>query len=181
MLREDQVQRYARHILLPDIGGVGQKRLLAGTVVVELGPDPAAESVALAYLAAAGVGTLLLAGDPDAPVTEAEAGILLGTDDVGRPRIQAVSERIAALNPDVRVQRAPDGEPAEPAAGPVPLAPAPALPSLGALAPAGPAPAPAPSPAAVADALIRGGARAIRTLSRLAKPDGATEPHESAQ
>lgn len=193
MLREDQVQRYARHILLPDIGGVGQKRLLAAAVVVALGRDPAAESAALAYLAAAGVGRLLLAGDADAPVTtdEARAGILLGTDDIGRPRIQAMTERIAALNPDVRVERAPaeldsaELDSADPPSvpGAVPLAPAPALPPLGELAPAGPGAAPtlAASPSAVADALIRGGARAIRTLSRLARPAGATEPHESAQ
>jgi hypothetical protein len=168
VLREDQVRRYARHILLPDIGGVGQKRLLAAVVVVELGPDPAAESAALAYLAAAGVGRLLLAGDVDGAVTEAEAAvaILLGASDVGRPRLAAITDRIAALNPDVRVERAPAGAPAP---GSVPLAPAPALPAAG-LTPFG------LGPTAVADALIHGGARAIRTLSQLAKPDQVTEP-----
>jgi len=172
VLREDQARRYARHILLPDIGGVGQKRLLAAAVLVEIGLDPAAESVALAYLAAAGVGRLVLAGDVDAAVTGAEAcvGILLGASDIGRPRIDAMTERLAALNPDVRVERAstwPAG-----ASAPTPLAPA--MPPISAIPAMATLPA---SPAsAVADALVRGGARAVRTLSQLAKPDGAIEP-----
>jgi hypothetical protein len=180
VLREDQVERYARHILLPDVGGVGQKRLLAAAVVVELGPDPAAESAALAYLAAAGVGRLLLAGDVAAVVTDAEArvSILLGAGDVGRPRIDAITARIAALNPDVRVEPAPAAGAAA-AHDAVPLAPGPALPAPGPGSPGtGPAPAqpPASGQTAVADALIRGGARAVRTLSQLAKPDGVIEP-----
>lgn len=172
MLREDQARRYARHILLPDVGGVGQKRLLAAAVLVEIGLDPAAESVALAYLAAAGVGRLVLAGDVDAAVTGAEArvAVLLGASDIGRPRFDALIERIAALNPDVRVERVstrPAGAPA-----PTPLAPAPPpVPATTALTalPASPA-------SAVAEALVRGGARAVRTLSQLAKPDGAIKP-----
>ena len=173
MLREDQIERYARHILLPDVGGVGQKRLLAAAVVVDLGPDPAAESVALAYLAAAGVGRLLLAGDADGAITEAEAraGILLGAGDVGRPRIQAITDRIAALNPDVRVERAPAAGPEDSledtiaAQGAVLLAPGP--PGL---------PAAMSGPAAVAGALLRGGARAVRTLSQLIEPNRVIEP-----
>ena len=178
MLRDDQIERYARHILLPDVGGVGQKRLLAAAVVVELGPDPAAESVALAYLAAAGVGRLLLAGDVDGTVTDAEArvSILLGAGDVGHPRIQAITSRVAALNPDVRVARVPVAGAAPHNAVPLAAAPA-AMPGPGAPdafpAPADPA---APGSVAVADALIRGGARAVRTLSQLAQPDGSLEP-----
>jgi hypothetical protein len=191
VLREDQIERYARHILLPDVGGVGQKRLLAAVVVVELGPDPAAESVALAYLAAAGVGRLVLAGDADGAITDAEvrAGILLGAGDVSRPRIQAITDRIAALNPDVRVERAPAAGPeasiaASPEAntateGAVHLAPAPPGPpglrGLPALGP-GAGPAAMSGPTAVAGALVRGGARAVRTLSQLVEPDRAIEP-----
>jgi hypothetical protein len=180
LLREDQIERYARHILLPDVGGVGQKRLLAAAVVVELGPDPAAESAALAYLAAAGVGRLLLAGDVDAAITDAEAraGILLGAGDVGRPRIAAMTARIAALNPDVRVERAPAADAAS-GHGAVPLAPGPALPAPGPGTPgtsaARAAESAASGPAALADALIRGGARAVRTLSQLIEPDGGIE------
>ncbi len=104
-LTEAQVRRYARHILLPDVGGVGQQRLLAGSVEVTVGPHSAAAVAALAYLAAAGVGRLYLAGPVDDAVTaeEAAGGILFGTADVGRPRLAALRARLVALNPDVTV------------------------------------------------------------------------------
>jgi len=96
-MREDQIQRYSRHILLPDVGGIGQRRLLDGAVVVDdLGGGAEA---AVAYLAAAGVGTLVVrdGGVVDAP------GFLFESTDVGRARLEAVRERVARLNPDVRV------------------------------------------------------------------------------
>lgn len=122
-LTEDQIRRYARHILLPDVGGTGQERLLGATVSVPVGPDGDAAVAALAYLAAAGVGTLRLTGDPRGPVTarEQRGGILYGVSDVGRPRLEAIAERIRGINPDVRVEAA--GAPGgvalevEPAAG----------------------------------------------------------------
>lgn len=78
MLRDDQIRRYARHVLLPDVGGVGQARLLAGAVTID--PRDPAERIAFDYCAAAGVGTIaLVAPDP------------------------ALEARAAALNPDVRV------------------------------------------------------------------------------
>lgn len=190
MLREDQVRRYARHILLPDVGGVGQERFLAAAVEVEVGPDRAAEIAALAYLAAAGVGRLVLRGDAAGPVTEGEArdGILLGHHDVGRARIEAIRERVGAINPDVRVEPAAGGD-----AGAMPLAQAPAWLVPSAAGAAGHAagdtdsntdePPDEPVDAAmvhasglehadaVANALIHGGARAVRTLARLARPN----------
>ena len=104
-MTELQIQRYARHILLPDVGGVGQARLLAAACVVEVGPDRAAETGALAYLAAAGVGTIGLAGELDAAVTadEQRVQLIYTRADVGTPRGAALVARIAALNPDVRV------------------------------------------------------------------------------
>ena len=104
-LREDQIQRYARHILLPDVGGRGQERLLAAAVEVELGAGRAAEATALAYLAAAGVGRVFLTGDVDGAPGDDEiaGGILYGAGDRERPRGVAARERIAALNPDVSV------------------------------------------------------------------------------
>jgi hypothetical protein len=78
MLQGDQIRRYARHVLLPDVGGVGQARLLASTVAID--PRDPAERIAFDYCAAAGVGTIaLLVEDP------------------------ALIARAAALNPDVRV------------------------------------------------------------------------------
>lgn len=142
-LTEPQVQRYARHVLLPDVGGRGQERLLGAAVAVPVGPQRAAEVAALVYLAAAGVGTLVMTGEPDGTVTaeEQSAGIAYGVTDVGRRRIEALRERIGAINPEVTVTLS------------LPLEPV-------ALC--------APEPAEdVASALISGGAAAARTVARL--------------
>jgi molybdopterin/thiamine biosynthesis adenylyltransferase len=103
--REDQIRRYARHVLLPDVGGTGQRRLLGGAVVID-SLDGATEA-ALTYLAGAGVGTIVVRdeGAVTAP------GFLFETADVGRPRLEAARERIARLNPDVRVVASGDGVP----------------------------------------------------------------------
>lgn len=156
-LREDQIQRYARHVLLPDVGGRGQQRLLAAAVAVELGPGRAAEITALAYLAAAGVGRLVLTGDVRGPIGDDEiaGGVLLGVADRGRPRGEAVRERIVALNPDVVVS---EGGPADA----LRLADELAAPDPSALA-LGPG-------GATADSLARAGAAAARLLLRIARP-----------
>jgi molybdopterin/thiamine biosynthesis adenylyltransferase len=154
-LRDDQIRRYARHVLLPDVGGRGQERFLAASVAIELGPDRHAEVVALAYLSAAGVGTIALLGDAAGPLGEAEvaAGILYGAADLGRPRIEAVRERVNALNPDVTVVA---GHPAQHELA----------------SELGPARAGSGSDpeSIIADALVRGGAAATRLLDRLARP-----------
>jgi molybdopterin-synthase adenylyltransferase len=105
-LSETQIRRYARHILLPDFGGVGQARLLAAAARVRVGPARPAGAVALAYLAAAGVGTLVLRDDAShEPVSEREVQgtIVLGVADIGCARGDALARRLAALNPDVRL------------------------------------------------------------------------------
>jgi len=62
-VRDEQVRRYARHILLPDVGGLGQTALLVSSAKLELREsEPLAELIAAQYLAAGGVGTLVLAG-----------------------------------------------------------------------------------------------------------------------
>lgn len=98
-LSETQMRRYARHVLLPDVGGKGQERLLRGAVRVT-GPIAGAGEAAVLYLAAAGVGTIVVTDD----ATVGAAGWLFEAADVGRPVRDAVRERVAALNPDVRVQ-----------------------------------------------------------------------------
>lgn len=66
-MRDDQVRRYARHILLPDVGGLGQTALMVSAAHLELrDSEPTAELVAAAYLAAGGVGTLAMTGADDA-------------------------------------------------------------------------------------------------------------------
>ena len=66
-MRDEQVRRYARHILLPDVGGLGQTALMVSTARLELREsEPEAELIAATYLAAGGVGTLVLSGASDA-------------------------------------------------------------------------------------------------------------------
>jgi molybdopterin/thiamine biosynthesis adenylyltransferase len=96
-LRDDQIRRYSRHVLLHDVGGIGQARWLAATVVIDR--LDAAGQVAALYLAAAGVGTLVVR---DAGVVDAPGPLFLAAD-VGRARAEAGAERVAALNPDARV------------------------------------------------------------------------------
>jgi adenylyltransferase/sulfurtransferase len=95
-------------VLLPDVGGTGQRRLLAARVAVgELDADA---EVAVVYLAAAGVGTLVV--DDARPVER--PGWLFEAADVGRPRREAAAARIAILNPDVTVVSDGDGVPLRP-------------------------------------------------------------------
>jgi len=66
-MRDEQVRRYARHILLPDVGGLGQTALLVSTARLELREsEPEAELLAATYLAAGGVGTIVITGANDA-------------------------------------------------------------------------------------------------------------------
>src|SRR6266540_2835661 len=96
-LSDDQMRRYSRHLLLPELGGVAQARLGDGAVAIA-SLDAAGQAAAL-YLAAAGVGRLVVR---DAGVVEA-AGPLFEAEDVGRTRRDAAAVRVAALNPDCRV------------------------------------------------------------------------------
>jgi molybdopterin/thiamine biosynthesis adenylyltransferase len=96
MLSDDQIDRYSRQIILPEVGVRGQQRLLASRVIfVGL---TAAASTALAYLAAAGVGEIGIADDgivggPDAPLAFSDA-------DAGQPRSGAASRLVTTLHPD---------------------------------------------------------------------------------
>lgn len=109
-LSEAQIRRYSRHILLPDVGGTGQARLLAATVTIDLSTDTPAAIAAATYLAAAGIGTLVLTGGAGAvSETDLRTGIALGTTDLGRPLYSAVADRLRAINPDVRITDTPAG------------------------------------------------------------------------
>lgn len=70
-MRDEQVRRYARHILLPDVGGLGQTALMVSTARIELHEsEPAAELICAQYLAAGGVGTIVLAGADEDQVAQ---------------------------------------------------------------------------------------------------------------
>jgi sulfur-carrier protein adenylyltransferase/sulfurtransferase len=101
LLTPDQQNRYSRHILLPEIGEEGQKRLLAGRVLL-LGAGGLGSPAAL-YLAAAGIGTI---GLVDADVVDAsnlQRQILHSTDRVGISKVVSGAKTIKSLNPDVKV------------------------------------------------------------------------------
>jgi hypothetical protein len=77
-MRDEQVRRYARHILLPDVGGLGQTALMVASARLELREsEPEAELIAALYLAAGGVGTLVIRGASDAQI----ANIAVHTGD----------------------------------------------------------------------------------------------------
>ncbi len=102
-LRPDQFDRYRRHLNLPEFGLEGQKRLLEGAVLL-IGAGglgcPTAQ-----YLAAAGVGRIGLVDDDVVSASNLQRQILYATADVGRPKVEVASERLSALNPDVRIER----------------------------------------------------------------------------
>ena len=100
-LSDDQLDRYARHIVLKEIGGEGQKKLLGAHVAV-VGAGGIGTPV-LQYLAAAGVGRLTIIDDDDIDLSNLQRQILYTTADVGRPKAVVAEERVRALNPDVNV------------------------------------------------------------------------------
>jgi molybdopterin/thiamine biosynthesis adenylyltransferase len=102
-LRDDQIRRYSRHLLLPELGGLAQNRLAAGAVAIAR-LDAAGQAAAL-YLAAAGVGRIVVADGSNV----AAPGPLFEADDVGRPCREAAARRVAALNGDSSVVEAAEG------------------------------------------------------------------------
>jgi adenylyltransferase/sulfurtransferase len=100
---EDQIQRYARHILLPEVGGEGQARLAAARVLV-IGAGGLGSPLAL-YLAAAGVGTIGLVDDDCVDLSNLQRQIAHTTARIGTPKVASAAEAMAAINPEVRVEQ----------------------------------------------------------------------------
>jgi molybdopterin/thiamine biosynthesis adenylyltransferase/rhodanese-related sulfurtransferase len=96
-----QLERYSRHLLLPEVGETGQEKLLSGKVLL-LGAGGLGSPAAL-YLAAAGVGTLGVVDNDAVDSSNLQRQILHGTSRVGQPKVESAAERLADLNPDVRV------------------------------------------------------------------------------
>lgn len=96
------LQRYARHILLREVGGPGQKRLGAAHVLV-VGAGGIGAPLLL-YLAGAGVGRITLVDDDRVSLSNLQRQIIFVTADAGRRKAEAAAERMAALNPGVRVE-----------------------------------------------------------------------------
>jgi len=98
---EAQTHRYARHILLPEIGGIGQARLLQSRVLV-VGAGGLGSPLIL-YLAAAGIGTLTVVDDDVVELSNLQRQVLHTTARLGQAKVDSAVASIAALNPDVRV------------------------------------------------------------------------------
>ena len=101
-LRDDQILRYSRHILLPQVGGVGQERLLAASVLV-VGAGGLGSAV-LQYLAAAGIGRIVVIDDDTVDLSNLQRQVIHDQAWIGRPKVDSAATRIAALNPDVAVE-----------------------------------------------------------------------------
>ena len=101
-LVQAELVRYSRHLILPDVGVSGQEKLKAARVLL-IGAGGLGSPAAL-YLAAAGVGTLGLVDFDNVDVTNLQRQILHGTKDVGRPKLVSARERIADVNPHVRLE-----------------------------------------------------------------------------
>jgi molybdopterin/thiamine biosynthesis adenylyltransferase/rhodanese-related sulfurtransferase len=102
LFRADQYERYKRHLVLPEFGVDGQRKLLEARVLL-IGAGGLGCPLAQ-YLAAAGVGTLGLVDFDTVDASNLQRQVLYGTRDVGRPKAEVARERILALNPDVKVE-----------------------------------------------------------------------------
>jgi adenylyltransferase/sulfurtransferase len=100
-MTDEQLLRYSRHILLPEIGVEGQQKLLGASALV-IGAGGLGSPAAL-YLAAAGVGTIVLADGDDVDLTNLQRQILHATGSVGRPKVESGREGLARVNPEVKV------------------------------------------------------------------------------
>ncbi len=98
---EDQINRYARHILLKEVGGAGQARICNAKVLV-VGAGGLGSPVLL-YLAAAGVGTLGVIDDDKVDLSNLQRQIVHRTDAIGKPKVDSARETLATINPDVNV------------------------------------------------------------------------------
>ena len=100
MLSPEELERYARHIVMREVGGPGQARLKAARVLV-IGAGGLGAPVMM-YLAAAGVGTLGVVDDDIVTLSNLQRQIIHATPDVGRRKVDSAAARIAALNPHVQ-------------------------------------------------------------------------------
>lgn len=101
-LGAEELERYARHIVLAEVGGAGQQRFRAARVLV-VGAGGLGAPLAL-YLAAAGIGTVGLVDDDVVSLSNLQRQVLYGTADVGAPKTERAAAALARLNPHVKVE-----------------------------------------------------------------------------
>jgi adenylyltransferase/sulfurtransferase len=98
---EEQLERYSRHILLPEVGGKGQKKMAQAKVLI-IGAGGLGSPVAF-YLAAAGVGTIGIMDGDRVDLSNLQRQIIHHTDNVGQLKVHSAKEKMLALNPDITV------------------------------------------------------------------------------
>src|SRR5215210_6762190 len=104
-LPADEIERYARHLVLSDIGGPGQAKLGAARALV-IGAGGLGAPL-IQYLAAAGVGTIGILDDDTVSLSNLQRQIIHGTPDLGRLKVESAAEAIGRLNPHVTVETHP--------------------------------------------------------------------------
>ena len=100
-LRDDQIERYSRQIILPNVGGKGQEKLLAAKVLI-IGAGGLGSPAAL-YLASAGIGTIGIVDSDKVELNNLQRQIIHSIKDIGRPKVESARDRINAINEDVKV------------------------------------------------------------------------------
>lgn len=101
-MQDEQLLRYSRQIMLPEMDVAGQQRLLDATVLI-VGMGGLGSPAAL-YLASAGVGHLVLADHDDVELSNLQRQILHGQSDIGRPKVDSARDRLLALDPDRSIE-----------------------------------------------------------------------------
>jgi adenylyltransferase/sulfurtransferase len=100
-MTELQIRRYARHIVLAEIGGIGQARLIAAKVLV-IGAGGLGAPL-LQYLAAAGIGTLGVIDDDQVDLSNLQRQVIHGTSDIGTAKVDSAKSALGKINPEVTV------------------------------------------------------------------------------
>ena len=100
-LNNDEIRRYSRHLILPEVGLAGQKKICS-TSVLCIGAGGLGSPIAM-YLAAAGIGKLGILDFDSVDFSNLQRQIIHGTEDVGRPKTQSAQETLARINPNVKV------------------------------------------------------------------------------
>src|SRR3989441_5652172 len=101
-LTNDEIKRYSRHLIMPEVGVDGQRRLKAGRVLC-IGAGGLGSPAAM-YLAAAGVGTIGIVDFDVVDFSNLQRQIIHGTADVGRSKLASAKDRLAAINPHIDIQ-----------------------------------------------------------------------------
>lgn len=100
---EDEIERYARHIVLHEIGGPGQQKLKAARVLV-IGAGGLG-APAIQYLAAAGVGTIGIVDDDVVSLSNLQRQVIHASDEIGEPKVASAARAVGRINPNVTVRR----------------------------------------------------------------------------